>query len=223
MNLVNYDTYKKNSRILIIAGVGMMFENIKYANIIGIIMITIGFIINHYYDKKKMFEKEIIIKFIEENINKDIIKEPIVKEPINKEIKVINTFGKKYNINNNIVTKQQIDPSDHINNNNIDYDKITLFLDLYMFVKKYELIMNNIEYNKLLNEYYKYYYNVIAYISNLNNTNDVSNALDYLMYDYNNNSKQLNNIIKELYPNYSIINIKSILIIFNEIIYSEKN
>jgi hypothetical protein len=86
MSLNNYEQYKKHSRIIIIAGVGMMFETIKYANIIGIIMITSGFIINHYYDKKIIFEKqkEIILTTQTQPRNNENILLSFWLEPIEK-------------------------------------------------------------------------------------------------------------------------------------------
>lgn len=233
MDLSRYEANKKYSRILMIAGIGMMFENIKYATIVGIIMIIIGFIINCYYNKKIIFEKkkDIIIKYIEENLDKIVIKNNKKPEIIKTEIKVINTFGKKYIINNNFIN---IDPKGHINKiiyYNINYDKITLFLNLYMFVKKYEIIMNlnhPIISNKLLLEYdpkgqfvamqqyYHHYYNIIAYISNLNDETDISIAMHYMTDDYNNNAKQLYNLLKDIEDNKSISNV------FNNIIHSEK-
>ena len=153
-------------------------------------------------------------------------------EPVKKEIKIINTFGKKYYI----VAMQQIDPKG-INNivamqyyYDINYDKISLFLDLYMFVKKYEIIINisnNSNNIVAMQQYYYYYHNIISYISNLDNVTDISIAMSYMMDDYNDNAKNLYKLIKELYPDsnmtqkVNIINIKSILIIFNDIITSQ--
>jgi len=235
MSLHNYEHYKKISKILIIAGIGMLFETIKYSVIVGIIMIISGFIINYYYYNyyynQMIYEKqkEFILKYTKENKN-DIINNKI--EPVKKEIKIINTFGKKYYI----VAMQQIDPKG-INNivamqyyYDINYDKISLFLDLYMFVKKYEIIINisnNSNNIVAMQQYYYYYHNIISYISNLDNVTDISIAMSYMMDDYNDNAKNLYKLIKELYPDsnmtqkVNIINIKSILIIFNDIITSQ--
>jgi hypothetical protein len=94
-----------------------------------------------------------------------------------------------------------------------------------MFVKKYEIIINinnNISSNKLLAEYYKYYHNIVSYISNLDNITDISIAMSYMIDDYNDNEKHLYNIIKEIDINISNKHtIKSILNIFNNMIYNK--
>ena len=51
LSLTTCNNYIKVGRILFIAGIGMLFENIKNARIIGIIMILIGSIVIIYYNK----------------------------------------------------------------------------------------------------------------------------------------------------------------------------
>ncbi len=53
-----------------------------------------------------------------------------------------------------------------------------------------KLINDNIFF-QLISDYNDYYYNVIAFISNLDNKMDISIALSYLIDDYNDNAKNL--------------------------------
>jgi hypothetical protein len=201
MSLQIYERNLKYGRTILIAGIPMLFETVKHALIIGIFMIFLGAIIIIYYNKKIIFEKrkEIIIKFLENNLivinKKKLIKE--TKEIKTKEIKVIDTFYKKYELNNK---KINFDNLDKIIYYDINYDNLTLFLDIYTFVKKYELIDDlNLNWNnKLLNDYYQHYYNIIAFISNLDNINDINIAITYLIDDYDNNVKILDNLIKDI-------------------------
>jgi hypothetical protein len=50
----------------------------------------------------------------------------------------------------------------------------------------------------LLFDYYKHYNNIIAFISNLNEINDINIAIKYLINDYYNNAKILDNLIKNI-------------------------
>jgi hypothetical protein len=162
-------------------------------------MIIFGAIIIIYYNKKILFEKrkEIILKFLEDNlivINKSKIIHKEIKE---KEIKVINSFNKKFELNQK---KININKIDEIIYYNINYDDLTLFLDIYTFIKKYDIV-NDLKLNwnnKLLSDYYQHYYNIIAFISNLDDTFDINVAISYLIDDYNNNSKILDNLIKDI-------------------------
>ena len=79
--------------------------------------------------------------------------------------------------------------------------------------------------NKLIFDYYKYYYNIISHISNIENDKLRSSAISHLVEDYYNNQKQLHKLINNLliYNNkeeWFIDNniIKSILNVFNNII-----
>ncbi len=51
-------------------------------------------------------------------------------------------------------------------------------------------LINNI-FSELIINYSDYYYNIIAFISNLDNKMDISIALSYLIDDYNDNAKNL--------------------------------
>jgi hypothetical protein len=86
------------------------------------------------------------------------------KKPKIKEIKIINSFSKKYNYNNEIINVQNLDK---MISYDINYDNLTLFLDIYTFVKKYKLVnsLKIVWNNKLLADYYYHYNNIIAFIS----------------------------------------------------------
>ena len=203
LSLTTCNNYIKVGRILFIAGIGMLFENIKNARIIGIIMILIGSIVIIYYNKKILLlnRKELIIKFLEDNI---II---INKKPKIKEIKIINSFSKKYNYNNEIINVQNLDK---MISYDINYDNLTLFLDIYTFVKKYKLVnsLKIVWNNKLLADYYYHYNNIIAFISYLNNIKDINVAVNYMIEDYHNNAKILDNLMKEILMNNELLNNK---------------
>jgi hypothetical protein len=199
MDVKNYEDNKHKGQVLFFAGIITLFKNIDYAKHLGLVMVILGLIIIFYnrqqINNKKKQEK---INEIIDNFNNKIIQffkdnqtEPIIEKPIN----IIKTFEKKYNINQ----------SNNININNINiiitydinYDKITLFLDIYMFVINMKNIIDmNIEinyvHNNLLIDYYKYYNDVISYISNLNDETEISIALSNLIDDYNDNAKNLN-------------------------------
>ncbi len=181
MDISSYEKYKKSGRAIFIGGIFMCYETIKYSTHIGIIMIIFGIIIMIYYQKKIDYINNInnimirfnnkIIKFLEENSRPVEIKE---KE---KEMFIIRKFEKKYNlINNNII------------NNNINNDLV----DMYLFVSKLKIVIDlKLINNKLLLEYYNYYYNIVSYISNLDNPSEISIAIYDLNDDYNDNSKNL--------------------------------
>jgi hypothetical protein len=222
--------YIYRGRIIFLTGILMLFEKIEYSLHVGILMMIIGFLVIRYFQNKVNFEKNkrIIIKHFNEQI--------VEKPQVIKEMNIISTFKKIYELNNNNITINiniiNID-NNIINNNNIIYDDITLFLDIYMFVKKFELIQSiNKKFldNKLLFDYYKYYYIIISYISNMDDDNLISIAISHLVEDYNNNKKQLykliNNVLisnnkEDWITNNNIKQnvIKYILIIFNNIIY----
>jgi hypothetical protein len=175
-----------------------------YAISIGAFMIIFGTIIIIYYNKKIIFEKrkEIILNFLENNII--VINQSKIKSEIkSKEIKVIDNFSKIYELNGNKINIYNIDKIIYFD---INYDNLTLFLDIYTFVKKYKLIKElNLNWNnKLLSDYYQHYYNIIAFISNLysENTSDnslnINIAINYLIEDYYNNAKILDNLIKNI-------------------------
>ncbi len=224
-----YENRLKHGRTLFIAGIPMLFETLNYAIHIGIIMMISGIIIIRYYNKKIIHEKnkEIIISFLEEVIKKLPFKEKSnisnkkQIEPKIKELKVYDYFGKIYQNNNTNININNIDTIMYYNN--IDYDKITLLLDIFMFVSKYKIIMDlkmNLN-NKLLDDYYNHYCNIISYISNINinNMNEISTAINYMADDYYNNMKILDNIINNIdnsINNY--YNIKLLNNIFNNII-----
>lgn len=213
------NNYIKFGRTLLIAGIGMLFENDKNAIIIGMIMILIGSIIIIYYNKQISLinRKEIIIKFLEDNII-IINKKPKIKE--NKEIKIIDSFSKKYNYNKELIN---IDNLDKFISYDINYDNLTLFLDIYTFVKKYKLVksLNIVWKNKLLADYYYHYNNIIAFISQLDNSKDINIAINYMIEDYYNNSKILENLMKEICIDDELLNnnqphiIKYISAVFN--------
>jgi hypothetical protein len=210
MSLLIYERNLKYGRTILIAGILMLFEksiHTIYAFGTGIFMIIFGIIIIIYYNKKIVFEKrkEIIQNFLENNliiINKSKIKQQKENEVIkSKEIKVIDYFSKQYKLNENKINSINIDKIIYFD---INYDNLTLFLDIYTFVKKYDLIIElNFNWNnKLLFDYYQHYYNIIAFISNLySNSNDtisINIAINYLIEDYYNNAKILDNLIKEI-------------------------
>jgi hypothetical protein len=165
-------------------------------------MVILGLIIIFYnrqqINNKKKQEK---INEIIDNFNNKIIKffednKPIIKET-KKEISIIKTFQKNNNININNINNININNINIIITYDINYDKITLFLDIYMFVINMKNIIDmNIEinyvHNNLLIDYYKYYNDVISYISNLNDETEISIALSNLIDDYNDNAKNLN-------------------------------
>ncbi len=234
MSLQTYERNLKYARTIMIAGIPMLFEKVEYAISVGIFMIIFGAFAMYYYNKKILYEKrkEIIIKFLDNNTI--TIAKKINTDIINKEIKVIDCFGKN---NKYDETKINIDNLDKIIYFDIDYDNLTIFLDIYTFVKKYELV-NNINYNfnnKLLSDYYKHYYNIIAFISNLDDKNDIYISINYLIDDYINNVKILDNLIKDILinkkktewleqkPNDCNHIIKYISCVFNNIIYDNLN
>ena len=209
MSLYEYQENYKNGRVLIVSGVFLLFDNRYILSYIGLIFIIFGILIMLYY-KNKMIEykkKEILTKIIEEELINILNKKPIEnikKEPVHLpiEIKPINKFGKMSDIYiNNKINHNNIN---FIINCNINYDKITFFLDFYIFINKFENIINlksqwsnNIKNNKLLMMYYTHYYNIISTITNINNDINISIAISYLIDDYNNNATQLDNIIKD--------------------------
>ena len=203
LNERKYNNYIKGGRILFIAGIGMLFESVENSIIVGILMIIIGTICIIYYNKQISLEKrkEIIIKFLEDNI---II---INKKPKNKEIKIIDSFSKKYEYNDNIIDIKNLEK---IINYDINYDNLTLFLDIYTFVKKYKFISNLkiVCNNKLLADYYYHYNNIIAFISYLDNIKDINVAINYMIEDYHNNAKILDNLMKEILINNELLNKK---------------
>ena len=197
MSLSIYERNLKYGRTILIVGIAMLFEK-NIHPIYGIVMIIFGAIIIIYYNKKIVFEKrrEIILNFLENNIiviNQSKIKQ---KKEI-KVIKVIDNFSKKYELNENKINITNIDKIIYFD---INYDNLTLFLDIYTFIKKYNLIKElNLNWNNnLLFDYYQHYYNIIAFISNLDETNDINIAINYLIDDYYNNAKILDNLIKDI-------------------------
>ena len=201
MSLFTYERNIKYGRTIFITGIPMLFErsiDVKYAISVGILMMIFGIIIIIYYNKKIVFEKrkEIILNFLENNII-IINQKKITKEIKSKEIKVIDNFSKKYQLNEKKININNIDKIIYFD---INYDNLTLFLDIYTFVKKYKLIKElNLNWNdKLLFDYYQHYNSIIAFISNLDETNDINIAINYLIDDYYNNAKILDNLIKEI-------------------------
>jgi hypothetical protein len=202
MQVDKYTEYIYIGRAIFVGGIIMLFENVKYSKHVGTIMIMVGFLLMLYYQRQLNYKNRIekimsdfnekLIKFFDENEKYLYKKEK--QPPKEKEISIIKTFQKKYEINNNIINESNID---NIINYNINENKITLFLDIYMFVINMKNIIdmkieiNNVH-NNLLIDYYKYYNNVISYISNLNNEIEISIALSYLIDDYNDNAKNLN-------------------------------
>ncbi len=187
MDISYYEKYRSYGRMILVGGVIMCFERIKMFNYIGVLMIIISIIIINYYQNKIDYYKKInniitnfnnkIINFIDENSISEEIKEI-------KEINIIRTFERKYNINNIIIN--------NININNINKINIHDFFDIYLFVSKFKIVIDlKLINNNLLLEYYKYYNNIVSYISNLENTSEVSMAIADLIDDYNDNSKQL--------------------------------
>ncbi len=185
MDISYYEKNKSYGRIILVGGVIMCFERMKLFNYIGVIMIIISIIIITYYQRKIDFLNKIntiiknfdnkIMNFIEENSISEDIKEI-------KELNIIRTFERKYNINN----------INNININNINNINIDDFFDIYLFVSKLKIVIDlKLINDKLLLEYYNYYNNIISYISNLENTTEISMAIADLMNDYNDNSKQL--------------------------------
>lgn len=202
MSLINYEKNLKHGRTMLIAGIFMLFEKVNYALIVGVSIIILGGIIIIHYNKKISFEKkkEIIVKFIEETLkivdnNKN--NNLSIKENKIKEIKVIDSFGKKYDYNNKLINIKNIDKIIYYD---INYDYITVFLDIFMFINKFTIIMNlKLNWNnKLLIDYYHHYYNIISYISNLDNIDDISLSISYLIDDYSNNCKILDKLMNDI-------------------------
>ena len=207
MSLSIYERNLKYGRTILLTGIPILLEKRMpaiYAISIGIFMIIFGAIIIIYYNKKIIFEKrkEIILNFLEDNII--VINKSKKKLEIkSKEIKVIDSFSKIYELNGNKINIYNIDKIIYFD---INYDNLTLFLDIYTFVKKYKLIKElNLNWNnKLLSDYYQHYYNIIAFISNLYSENTYDNslniniAINYLIEDYYNNAKILDNLIKNI-------------------------
>lgn len=201
MNINKYENRLKHGKIIFIAGIPMLFETVNYATPVGIFMMISGLLIITYYKKQILFEKnkEKIIKFLEDIIINDKYKNyvEIKKEIKIKEIKVIDVFGRKYKYSDNSIDNQQID---RIMYYDINYDKITLFLDIYMFVCKFKIIMDLMLHynNKLLIDYYNHYYKIISYISKLENIDEISNAIIVMEDDYYNNMKILDKLIRKI-------------------------
>ena len=123
--------YIYRGRIIFITGILMLFEKIEYSLNVGILMMIIGFFVIRYFQNKVNFEKNkrIIIKYFNEQI--------VEKPQVIKEMNIISTFKNIYELNNNInINTNNID-NNIINNTNNIYDNITLFLDIYIFVKKF--------------------------------------------------------------------------------------
>ena len=240
MEIDKYNKYIHRGRIIFISGIFMMFETVEYSKYVGLIMIILGISIVYYCKKQINYKNKIdkiisdfnekIIKFFEENE----YKEKQVEKPKEIKMSVIKTFEKKYKNNNNIIINiNNID--NFINNTNINENKITLFLDLYMFVSNMKNILELCYIkpkNDLLIDYYKYYYNIIAYISNLHDEVEISIALSYLIDDYNNNTKNLNhifkinsnNVIKHILKELNNVIDNNVIIKFNRFIeYYNKN
>jgi hypothetical protein len=201
MSLSIYERNLKYARTIFIAGIPMLFEKVKYSIGVGIFMIIFGLIAIFYYNKKIIYEKrkDIIYKFLENNIIiiNQLKQKETPKEIKPKEIKVIDNFSKKYELNEKNINTDNIDKIIYFD---INYDNLTLFLDIYIFVKKYQLV-NNLGSkwnNKLLYDYYQHYYNIIAFISYLDNANDINIAITYLIDDYYSNAKILDNLIKDI-------------------------
>lgn len=219
--IATYQNRIKYGRTIFIAGIPMLFEKVDYAIPLGIIMMILGIIIIGYYNKKIKYEKnkDIIINFIEEIIKSIPTKNKVIEQAPTlikiKEIKLIDTFGKKYQCDN-IMNTNNIDKIMYYD---IDYDKITLFFDIYMFISKFKNIINlELKYsdNKLLIDYYNHYNKVISYIANMS---DVSDALKLMEEDYYDNKKILDKIIKDiLNKEYNNNSIKFMNNIFNNII-----
>lgn len=207
MSISIYERNIKYGQTSFIAGILMLFDNNIdkiYSIITGILMIIGSIITIIYYNKQITFEnrKEIILNYLENNIiiinkkNKKSDKKNDKKIKKSEEYKIIDNFSKKYKLNKNKININNLDKIIYID---INYNNLTLFLDIFTFVKKYQLINDlNIKWNKLLDDYYQHYNNIIAFISNLDNTNDINIAIDYLIDDYNNNAKILDNLIREI-------------------------
>jgi hypothetical protein len=206
ITITKYKNRIIHGRTIFIAGIAMLFETVNYAMPVGIFMMISGLLIIKYYKKQILFEKnkEIIIKFLENIItnDKNTNNVEIKKEPKIKEIKVIDVFGRKYQYNNNNINKINLD---NIMYYDINYDKITLFLDIYMFVCKFKIIMdlelhfNNAYNNKLLIDYYNHYNNIISYISNITNDEiSISIAINIMENDYYTNMKILDKLIRNI-------------------------
>ncbi len=200
-------------RILFLAGIGMCFENIKYARYIGIIMMILGIMIIFYNKQLIIKNKDKIINEIIQNYNNKIIKffednkYILIKK---KEISIIKIFEKKYNINNiinNIININNINII--INDNQYNYDNITLFLEIYRFIINLKNIIEmDLINDNLIIRYYEYYNNIIVYISNLDNKIEISTALSYLIDDINNNIKHLDILFNCSEKNINSINKK---------------
>ncbi len=237
MNINKYESRIKHGRTIFIAGIPMLFETVNYAIPVGIFMMISGLLIIKYYNNKILYEKnrEMIVKFLEDIINKIPDKKKLEKTEIiikPKEIKVIDIFGKKYQYHNNIINNIINNNIDkimyHDTYNDINYDKITLFLDIFMFVNKFKIIMDlKLDWtNKLLIDYYNHYYKIISYISNLNDIDEIFLAINYMEDDYYTNMKILDKLIRDIlieknredYLEFDNNIIKNINKVFNNII-----
>jgi hypothetical protein len=197
MNLIHYEDTYKFRKILSIIGIMMIFDEDIYISLVGLFLTIISIFIIWYYNRI-INKDDIIIKLVKyTSINN-------IKELPKKEIKIIDKFRKNYTINN----------INNINNNNINniiiininYDDITLFLDILIFVNNIKNIINNNIISNLNIEfikYYNHYYNIIALITNLNNKDEIITAISNLIDDYNANYKQLYNISKKTFISYN--------------------
>jgi hypothetical protein len=177
MDISCYEKNKSYGRMILVGGVIMCFERIKLFKYIGVLMIIISIIIINYYQTKIITNfNNNIINLIEENSISEDVKE---KE---KELNIFRTFERKYNLINN--NNQIININQMIN--------INEFFDIYLFVSKLKIVIDlKLINDKLLLEYYEYYYNIISYISNLETISEISITVSDLIDDYNDNSKQL--------------------------------
>uniref|UniRef100_A0A6C0HVV5 Uncharacterized protein n=1 Tax=viral metagenome TaxID=1070528 RepID=A0A6C0HVV5_9ZZZZ len=183
MDISCYEKNQSYGRMILVGGVIMCFERIKLFNYIGFLMIIISIIIINYYQTKinkiiTNFNNNIINFIEEDNISED------VKEQ-EKELNIIKTFERKYNLINHLIINNQIIINNQMINNNE-------FFDIYLFVSKLKIVIDlKLINNKLLLEYYEYYNNIISYISNLETISEISITVSDLIDDYYDNSKQL--------------------------------
>lgn len=125
----------------------------------------------------------------------------IIKKELPKTELPIKELPKKELIITEIKTKININNINNIINYDINYDTVTLFLDIFTFVNNFKNIKNiiNLNVNTEFINYCNYYYNLISYISNLNNKNEIIIAIYNLEDDYNSKYKKLYNISKEIF------------------------
>ena len=129
-------TYDKNMRrgyynlLLLIAGIIMLFEKINYSITVCVIMIllAIGWIIIIKYNQKKQNiqkARNIIMEKLAEEFIKSFEDFANIEKPkIEKEMKIINTFGRKYKLENlcilNIISRWSNIFKRHIEKNNLE-------------------------------------------------------------------------------------------------------